>query len=133
MKRKSMRLVLALAMILSLVATTCLASYAAVGSGSVSELKKKRSTYLSAAFITGKTVEAECWNLYKGDVVKLTFKGKTYTKKIKKNFKNKKKTLKFKLKKKPAFDAKMKVVITTKAKKTLYKKTIRFSNFAYYD
>lgn len=94
--------------------------------------KFKNETWLSSAFITGKKVEADCFNLHKGDVVKLTFKGKTYTKKITKNFDNRKKTVVFKLKKKPAFDAKMKVVIVNKSKKNLFKRSIRFSNFAYY-
>ena len=94
--------------------------------------KLKSATRLDSAFVTGKKVELKCYNLHKGDKVKVTFKKKTYTKKIGKNYDGKQKTIVIKLKKAPKYNSKLKVKIINKDKKKLYLKTIQLSNFAYY-
>ena len=88
-------------------------------------------TYIENAYITGKKLELNTWNVHKGDKVRVTFKGKTYTKKITRNKDEKGYTVNLKLKKKPKHNAKIKVVILNKSNKTLYKKTLRFSNYAF--
>lgn len=67
-----------------------------------------------------KTVKVLCFDVHKGDKVKLTIGGKTYTKKIKKNYTNKYYTVKFKTRKNVKKNAKFKVVIRNKYKKTLH-------------
>ena len=93
--------------------------------------KLKSNTRMESTWVTGKKVYVKCFNLHKGDKVKVTFKKKTYTKKIKKNYDGKDKTVVIKLKKAPKFDSKLKVKIVNKSKKKLYLKKFQLSNFAY--
>lgn len=76
-----------------------------------------------------KTVKVGCIEVHKGDVVKLTYKGKTYTKKIKKN--KSYYTVKFSLKKKVKKNAKMKIAIKNKYKQKLYSEKITLNNWYY--
>lgn len=76
-----------------------------------------------------KTVKVRTYNLHKGDVVKISYKGKTYKKTIKKDYDNKEKTIKFKVKHKVKKTAKFTVTIKNKAKKVLYKDTIKLKNY----
>ena len=93
--------------------------------------KLKSNTRMESTWVTGKKVYVKCFNLHKGDKVKVTFKKKTYTKKIKKNYDGKDKTVVIKLKKAPKFDSKLKVKIVNKSKKKLYLKKFQLSNFVY--
>lgn len=76
-----------------------------------------------------KTFKAKCWNLHKGDTVKLTVGGKSYTKKIKKSYSFKWHTVSFKTKKKIKKNAKFKVGIKNKYKKSLYSISAKLSSY----
>lgn len=58
------------------------------------------STYSYEIEGAKKKIKVRVYNLHKGDIVKVKHRGKTYTKKIKKNYKHKYKWLTFKTKKK---------------------------------
>ena len=83
--------------------------------------------------VTGakKTIKVRTFNVHKGDLVKVKFKGKTYTKKIKKSFDDKSKTITFKVKKKVAKNASMTITILNKNKKKLRQRKIKLINGIY--
>ena len=96
---------------------------------------KKDSRVASAYLKKGKKkIEISLENVHKGDVFKLTYKGKTYTKKIKKNYPVSKGNCTFtiKLKKKMTNSSKFKVKITNKYKQTLQNKTIKLKKGKYW-
>ena len=80
----------------------------------------------------GKKIRITLENVHKGDVLKLTWKGKTYTKKIKKDYDQNTVTYTIKLKKKMKSSSKFKVKITNKYKQTLLKQTIKLKGGYYY-
>ena len=77
---------------------------------------------------SGKKIKADFFNLHKGDKIKIKYKGKTYTKKIKKNYPNKNKAYTFKVKKKVSKSATLTITITNKYKQTLEKQKIKLVN-----
>lgn len=81
--------------------------------------KVKANSSLERVKAKGKTVKVTVLDVHKGDKVKLTIGKKTYTKKVKKNYTNKMHTYKFTTRKKVKSNAKFKVVIKNKYKKTL--------------
>lgn len=83
--------------------------------------------------VTGakKTIKVRTFNVHKGDLVKVKFKGKTYTKKLKKSFDDKSKTITFKVKKKVAKNASMTITILNKDKKKLRQRKIKLINGIY--
>ena len=81
--------------------------------------KVKSETNMTDAAASGKTFKASCWDLHKGDTVRLTVANKTYTKKIKKNHTSKYYNVKITTRKTIKQNAKFKVVIKNKYKKTL--------------
>ena len=70
-------------------------------------------------------------NPHKGDVVKVTYKGKTYSKKIKKDKDGKLYKVTFTLKKKLKKNSSFKVVILNKDKKKLDSENIKLTNWKY--
>ena len=70
-------------------------------------------------------------NPHKGDVVKVTYKGKTYSKKIKKDKDGKLYKVTFTLKKKLKKNSSFKVVILNKDKKVLDNETLKLTNYKY--
>lgn len=66
-----------------------------------------------------KALKVQCYNLHKGDVVKVTYGGKTYSAAIKKNFNEKTTTVKFYLKKKLKSNSTVKITINNKYKQKL--------------
>ena len=79
---------------------------------------------------TKKKVKVDCYNLNKGDVVKLKYKGKVYTKKIKK--KRASATLVFAPKHKVKKNASLTITIKNKYKQKLYKETVKLADWSYY-
>ena len=57
-------------------------------------------TFMVKATAKKKTIKVKCFNLHKGDIVKLKYKKKTYSKKITKNYHQKNKVVTFKVSKK---------------------------------
>ena len=89
-------------------------------------------TYVDSASASKKTITLNVYCLLKGDIVKIKYGGKTYTKKVKKNRPDTTTTLKFKVKKKVPKNAKFKVIVTTNKKVNLDKSTIKLNNGSYY-
>ena len=58
------------------------------------------ATDVDSAKAKKKTIKVVFWNLHKGDIIKLKYKKKIYTKKVTKNYDGKYKAVKFKVKKK---------------------------------
>ena len=79
------------------------------------------NTYLVALEGSGKKIKATIYNSHKGDIVKIKYKGKTYSKKIKKDYDQKSYTATFKVKKTVTKSASIKVEIKNAKKKTLLK------------
>ncbi len=78
-----------------------------------------------------KNLTLTIFNLHKGDVVKVKYKGKTYTKKIRKDKDNKNSKVTFKLKKKLTKNALFTVTINNKDKKKLDKEKLTLTNWKY--
>lgn len=74
-------------------------------------------TYLKKAAAKKYTIKVKCYNLHKGDIVKVKYKKKVYAKKITKNYHHKNKTVAFKVKKKVKAKNKFVVAIYDKYKK----------------
>ena len=70
---------------------------------------------------SGKKIKATIYNSHKGDVVKIKYKGKYYSKKIKKDYDSKSYVVTFKVKKTVTKSASIKVEIKNSKKKTLLK------------
>ena len=88
-------------------------------------------TYLDYASASGKTLKLKIWDLPKGDKVIITYKGKKYTRNIKKNKSMKWVKLTFKLKKKLKKDASFKIVVKNKFKQTVYSDKINLIDGEY--
>lgn len=86
-------------------------------------------TWFESVNAKKKTVKVTCYTLTKGDVVKLKYKGKTYTKKIKKS--KSYSTVKFKVKNKVKKNAKLKITIKNRYKQKLYSETVVLDNGFY--
>ena len=95
------------------------------------KLKEKvfSATGFDGVSASKKTVRVDCYELHKGDVVKLTYKGKTYTKKVKKG--KSYSTVKFSLKSKVKKNSKMKIVIKNKFKQKLCSEKIKLDGWHY--
>lgn len=99
------------------------------------KFKINKQSYVSEARLKSKKkIKISLENVHKGDVFKLTYKGKTYTKKIKKNYPKDSGdyTFTIKLKKKMTKNSKFKVKITNKYKQTLLKSTIKLHNGSFW-
>ena len=89
----------------------------------------------SATFPTGvkvvkkKNIKVEVYNVHKGDVVKVTYKGKTYSKKIKKDKDGMLSTVTVKSKKKLKKNATLKIKIVNAKKKTLDSQKIKLTGW----
>ena len=86
-------------------------------------------TWFESVSAKKKTVKVTCYTLTKGDVIKLKYKGKTYTKKIKKS--KAYSTVKFKVKNKVKKNAKLKITIKNKYKQKLYSEAVVLDNGYY--
>ena len=75
-----------------------------------------------------KTIKVKIYNLHKGDIVKVSYKGKTYKKKIGKDYNEKYKNIKFKVKNKVKKTAKITITIKNKYKQVLDKNTVKLQN-----
>lgn len=76
-------------------------------------------------------VQMECFNLHKGDVVKVVYKGKTYKKKISKDYDNKTSKVTVKIGKTLKKNSTLKVSIVNKDKKTLTSTKFKLSDWKY--
>ena len=79
----------------------------------------------------GKTIKVETFNVHKGDIVKVSYKGKTYSRKIRKNKDGKLYTVRLTAKKRVKKNASLTIQIINKKKKTLYQETIKLSKGRY--
>ena len=95
------------------------------------KFKVKSLTYISTVTGAGKKVKVNIYNIHKGDKVILKYKGKTYTKKIKKNYDDKYTSVTFKTKKKVGKSASMSLKVINKDKKTLEKIKISLEDGLY--
>ncbi len=77
-------------------------------------------------------VKVSTYNLHKGDYVKIIYKGKTYKKKITKDYDDKYKTVTVKVKKTLKKNSKLKIRIVNKNKKTLVKDSVKLVKWQYY-
>lgn len=75
-----------------------------------------------------KYVKVTCFNLHKGDIIKVKYKNRTTTKKVKKNYNYKDKTYKIYTKRRLTKSAKFTVTIVNKKKKTLHKIKVKLEN-----
>lgn len=75
-----------------------------------------------------KALKLRCHNMHKGDIIKISYKGKTYKKKLSKSFNDKDKTIKIKMKKTVKKNAKLTITIKNKYKQVLYKDTVKLKN-----
>ena len=112
---------------------TCTVSVKSNGTKVTATVKDKLSglTAIDTAVAKKKTLTLNIFNLHKGDTVKVRYKGRTYSKKIKKDKDNKYSKVKFTLKKKPAKNASFTVTINNKDKKKLSKEKITLTNWKY--
>lgn len=78
------------------------------------------------------SVRMYCGNLHKGDVVKVIYKGKTYKKKIKKNYDGKNHKVTIKVKKTLKKNSKMTIKIVNKDKKSLVNQKIKLYKWRFY-
>ena len=86
-------------------------------------------TCFVSATSKGKKIKVKIYNPHKGDLVKIKFKGKSYSKKIKKDYHLKRTTVTFKVKKTvPKKKAAFSLKITNKFKQTLEKKKVTLYN-----
>ena len=76
-----------------------------------------------------KNLTIKVYDLHKGDTVKFKWKGKTYTKKVNKNYILKWGKVKFKLKSKMTKSGKLTVTVTNKDKKVLCKDKKKLTNY----
>ena len=95
------------------------------------KVKLASATWVPNASGKKKKLTLTVSNPHKGDVVKVTYKGKTYSKKIKKNKDGKLYKVTFALKKKLKKNSSFKVVILNKDKKVLNKETLKLTNYRY--
>ena len=95
------------------------------------KVKLASATWVPNASGKKKKLTLTVSNPHKGDVVKVTYKGKTYSKKIKKNKDGQLYKVTFALKKKLKKNSSFKVVILNKDKKALYKETLPLTNYRY--
>ena len=89
------------------------------GQSALYRTKIKSSTYLKQIRGKSKIIKTQIEDLHKGDKVTLRFKGRTYTKKIRKNLLGKETWLRFRVKRKVSPSATMKIKVINKDKKTL--------------
>ena len=87
--------------------------------------------YVVKAAATKKKLKLTVYNLHKGDIVQVIYKGKKYKKTIKKNRDSKNYSVTFKTKKKLTKRATFKVKILNKSKKTLDSEKIKLSKWKY--
>ena len=76
--------------------------------------------------------QINCFSLHKGDYVKVTYKGKTYKKKITKDYDAKNKTVTIKINNKLKSNSTITVKIVNKDKKTLLEDTVKLEKWKYY-
>ena len=95
------------------------------------KVKLASGTWVPKASGKKKKLTLTVSNPHKGDVVKVTYKGKTYSKKIKKDKDGKLYKVTFALKKKLKKNSSFKVVILNKDKKVLNKETLKLTNYKY--
>ena len=93
------------------VKTKVTATFFRDGAKVVKTFKFDSFTLPSEAEVSGKTFKLKCFNLHKGDKVKLTVAGRSYTRKVSKNYHWKNHTFKIKLKKKIKKNCPFKVAI----------------------
>ena len=82
-------------------------------------------TNIKKAAAKKKTIKVKFFDLHKGDVLKLKYSGKVYTKKVKKNYSGKNKVVAFKVKSKVKPKKKFSVKVTNKYKQSLVKATFK--------
>ncbi len=101
------------------------------GATATKKSKVVSNTLLSEAKATKKSIKLSLWNVHKGDVISFTYGGRTYTKKVTKNYNSKRKTYTFKpsmpLKKNSKFSYK----IVNKYKQELGKDTVKLTKWKY--
>ena len=73
-----------------------------------------------------------CFSVHKGDYAEVTYKGKTYKKKITKDYDGKYKTVTIKIKKKLKSNSEITVKIVNKDKETLLEDTVKLEKWEYY-
>ena len=78
-------------------------------------------TYIDKAAAKKKTVKVKFYNIHKGDVLKLKYGKKTYTKKVTKNYNNKYKVVAFRLKTRVKPKKTFTVKVSNKYKQPMYK------------
>ena len=88
-------------------------------------------TSVDAAKAKKKKLKVECYDLHKGDKVYLKIAGKTYTKKVTKNYHRKATWLTFSTKKNIKKNASFKVTVKNKYKKTLVVKKAKLKKYRY--
>lgn len=78
-----------------------------------------------------KYVKVTCFNLHKGDIIKVRYKNRTTYKKVKKNYNYKDKTYKIYTKRRLNQSARFTVTIVNKKKKTLHKIKVKLRKWKY--
>ena len=96
------------------VKTKVTATFSRDGAKVVKTFKFSSFTIPSEAEVSGKTFKLKCFNLHKGDKVKLTVAGRSYTRKVSKNYHEKNHMFKIRLKKKIKKNCPFKVAIKNK-------------------
>ena len=95
------------------------------------KVKLASGTWVPKASGKKKELTLTVSNPHKGDAVKVTYKGKTYSKKIKKDKDGKLYKVTFALKEKLKKNSSFKVVILNKDKKVLDEETLKLTNYKY--
>ena len=101
------------------------------GASASTKSKLFSNTLLSEAKATKKTIKLVTWNVHKGDVISLTYGGRTYTKKVKKSCDRKRKTYTFKPKKAVKKNSSFSYKIVNKYKQVLAKDSVKLTKWKY--
>lgn len=112
---------------------TCTVSVKSNGTTVTATVKDKLNgvTAIDKAVAKKKTLTISMFNLHKGDTIKVKYKGRTYSKKIKKDKDDKYSKVKITLKKKMAKNGSFVVTVTNKDKKRFFKEKIKLTNWKY--
>lgn len=93
--------------------------------------KLKSVTEFESVKGSKKKIKIKTLNVHKGDKIKIKYKGRTYTKKVTKNYDGKYKTFTLKTKKKVSKTASLTITIKNKNKKTLFHEKVKLSEGKY--